>query len=112
MLAGWLLTQKAGINMKPISELRKGERFSFKSPVLIQDYRTEFRYDGTMLNFSNSGMYLETDYAPRPNRKIKIKVNNLPNSPFPKNFLAEVKWRQPLSKKASTYSYGIGVECY
>jgi hypothetical protein len=96
--------------MKAISELRNGERFYFETPVLVEDNRTGYRYDGTMLNYSRSGMYLETDYAPRPKRKIRIKVNNLPDSSSPRKYLAEVRWRQPLSGNGSSYSYGIGVK--
>ncbi len=96
--------------MKAISELRNGERLYFETPVLVEDTRTGYRYDGTMFNHSKSGMYLETDYAPRPSRKIRIKVNDLSDSSSPRNYNAEVRWRQPLTKKASTYSYGIGVK--
>ena len=96
--------------MKAISELRNGERFYFETPVSVEDNRTGYRYDGTMFNYSKSGMYLESDYAPRPSRKIRLKVNNSPDSPSPRKYFAEVRWRQPLSKKASPYSYGIGVK--
>ena len=96
--------------MKAISELRNGERLYFETPVLVEDTRTGYRYDGTMFNHSKSGMYLETDYAPRPSRKIQIKVSDLSDSSSPRNYNAEVRWRQPLTKKASTYSYGIGVK--
>ena len=98
--------------MKAISELRNGERFYFETPVLVEDNRTGYRYDGTMFNHSKSGMYLETDYAPRPSRKIRINVNNLPYSPSPRSYLAEVRWRQPLLKKGSAYSFGIGVKYF
>ncbi len=98
--------------MKAISELRNGERFNFEAPVLVEDNRTGYRYDGTMFNYSRGGMYLESDYALRPSRKVEVKVNNLPNSPSPRSYLAEVRWRQPLVGKTSSYSYGIGVKYY
>ncbi len=98
--------------MKAISETRNGERFNFEAPVLIEDNRTGYRYDGTMFNYSTSGMYLETDYAPRPSRKIRIKVNKLTDLLPSRSYLAEVRWRQPLFEKASSYSYGIGVKYF
>jgi hypothetical protein len=104
------LTLKAGIEMKAISELRNGERLYFETPVLVEDTRTGYCYDGTMFNHSKGGMYLETDYAPRPSRQIQIKVNDLSDSSSPRNYNAEVRWRQPLMKKASTYAFGIGVK--
>ncbi len=96
--------------MKAISELRNGERFYLETPVSVEDNRTGYRYDGTMFNYSRSGMYLESDYAPRPGRKIHINVNKLSNFSSPRNYLAEVRWRQPLMTKASAYAYGIGVK--
>ena len=107
-----MLARKEGIYMKAISELRNGERFHFETPVLVEDNRTGYRYDGTMFNYSSSGMYLETDYAPRPNRKIKIKLNKLPDPSFPRKHLAEVKWRQTLPVRTSSYSYGMGVRYF
>ena len=104
------MRQKEGIDMKAISELRNGERFNFETPVSVEDNRSGYRYDGTMFNYSRSGMYLETDYAPRPNRKIKIKVDSLPSSPAPQNLFAEVRWRQPLPGRKSGYSFGLGVK--
>ena len=82
------LVRKEGIRMKAISELRNGERFYSKTPVLVEDKRTGYRYDGTMFNYSKSGMYLESDYAPRPSRKIGIKIKSLPDSPSPRSYLA------------------------
>ena len=96
--------------MKAISELRNGERFYSEMPVSVEDKRTGYRYDGTMFNYSKSGMYLESNYAPRPSRKIRIKVNGLSDLPSPQKYFAEVRWRQPLTKQASAYSYGIGVK--
>jgi len=96
--------------MKAVSELRNGERFHFETPVLVEDNRTGYRYDGRMFNYSRSGMYLETDYAPRPSRKIRINVNSLPSQTSPRSYLAEVRWRQPISGKASSYAYGMGVK--
>ena len=98
--------------MKAISELRNGQRIYFEAPISVEDNRTGYRYDGTMLNYSKTGMYLETDYAPRPSRKIRIKVNKLPGFSSPRNYQAEVRWRQPIFRKASAYAFGIGVKYY
>ena len=96
--------------MKAMSELRSSERFHLKTPVTVEDNRTGYRYDGTMSNYSKSGMYLESDYAPRPGRKIHIKINKLSNVSSPRNYFAEVRWRRPLSRGSSTWAYGTGVK--
>ena len=105
-----VMRKKEGIDMKAISELRNGERFNFETPVSIEDNRSGYRYDGTMFNYSRSGMYLETDYAPRPNRKITITVDNLPGLPASRRLLSEVRWRQPLPGRKSGYAFGLGVK--
>ena len=107
-----VLKSEEDVKMKANSELRRSERFYFETPILLGDNRTGFHYNGTMFNHSQYGMYIETDYAPRPSRKIRIKVNNLPDAAAPNKYLAEVRWRQPLSKIASPYSYGIGVKYF
>lgn len=105
-----VLKSEEGVKMKANSEFRRSERFYFETPVLVKDNRTGYRYDGTMFNYSKTGMYLETDYAPRPSRKIKIDIKNLPNSSSPRSYLAEVRWRRPSPDKGSSYSFGMGVK--
>ena len=90
-------------------EHRKSERFYHESPVILEDHRTGFKFNGLMQNYSQSGMYVQSDYAPRPDRKIKITVDNLPLSSSPQTFMAQVKWRRVLNQN-STYGYGIGVQ--
>ena len=90
-------------------EQRKAERFYHESPVMLEDFRTGFKYNGLMQNYSNGGMYIETNYAPRPDRKIHITVDNLPLHSAPQTFMAEVKWRRLLNQ-SSAYAYGIGVQ--
>jgi len=89
---------------------RSSERFSHKAPIILEDFRTGFVYKGIMYNFSANGMYFESDYAPRPDRKLRITANELPGQPSPQVYLAKVKWRRPLSKIPSPYSFGIGVK--
>jgi len=97
--------------MKAMMEHRKNERFYHESPVMIEDSRTGFKYNGLMQNYSNSGMYLESDYAPRPNRKLHITVDNLPLNSSPQTYMAQVKWRRLLNQD-SAYDYGIGVQYF
>ena len=101
--------KKTRCRMSPIPDQRNSERFLHKASVKLEDFRTGFVYKGTMYNFSANGMYLESDYAPRPDRKIRITVNELPGNSSLQVYLAEVQWRRPLSKNPSPYSFGIGV---
>jgi hypothetical protein len=97
--------------MKAMMEHRKNERFYHEAPVRLEDSRTGFKYNGLMHNYSNGGMYLESDYAPRPNRKLHITVDNLPINSSPQTYTAQVKWRRLLNQN-SAYDYGIGVQYF
>ena len=95
--------------MKAMMEHRKNERFHHESQVTIEDQRTGFKYAGLMQNYSRNGMYVESNYAPRPDRKLHITVDNLPLNSSPQTYIAEVKWRRLLNQH-SAYDYGIGVQ--
>ena len=96
--------------MKANPEQRNSQRFYYQKPVTLEDVRTRYRYGGLMANYSESGMYLESDYAPRPGRKLHIEVDRLPNISKPQTDEAEVKWRRPLTRNPSPFAFGIGVK--
>ena len=92
-------------------EQRNSERFFHECPVVIEDHRTGYKYNGLLQNYSSTGMYLQSDYAPRPDRKINITVDNLPFNSSPQTYAAHVKWRGLLNQN-SAYTYGIGVQYF
>ena len=47
---------------------RVSERFEVQAPVMIEDFRTGFYYNGVIYNYCADGVYLESDYALRPGR--------------------------------------------
>ncbi|MBT8370591.1 MAG: hypothetical protein HKO68_04580 [Desulfobacterales bacterium] len=96
--------------MNAFPDHRTSQRFDQKSSVMLEDFRTGFYYGGTMHNYSVKGIYFESNYAPRPGRKIHIKVDDLPDIRTPHVYLAEVRWRKPLSENSSSYAYGVGIK--
>ena len=98
--------------MNAFYDHRASKRYQRKSPVMLEDFRTGFYYNGTMYNYSDDGIYFESNYAPRPGRKIHIKVDDLPELRTPHVYLAEVRWRKPLTESASSYSYGVGIRYF
>ena len=96
--------------MTALAEQRTSKRYHQKASVLLEDFRTGFYYNGTMQNYSTKGIYFESNYAPRPGRKIHIKVDSLPDVVSPHVYLAEIRWRKPLSENSSSYSYGVGIK--
>jgi len=96
--------------MKAFARQRRSQRFQTEASVLLEDFRTKFYYNGTMYNYSNHGGYVESRYAPRPGRKIHIKVNGVPDVISPHVYLAEIRWRKPLAEGQRSYTYGVGVK--
>ena len=45
---------------------RTSQRFESEAPVVLEDFRTRFCYNGTLYNYSTDGGYFESKYAPRP----------------------------------------------
>ena len=89
---------------------RNSQRFEVKAPVMLEDFRTGFYYKGIIYNYSADGVYLESDYAPRPGKKFHLKVNAAQDIFVTDLYLAEIRWRRPLSDETSDYSYGIGMK--
>jgi hypothetical protein len=95
--------------MVAVAYQRASERFEVEAAVIIEDFRTGFDYNGTIYNYSADGVYLESDYAPRPGRKLQLKVDGAPdifNAPF---YLAEVRWRCSRPDDSVRYLYGFGL---
>ena len=96
--------------MIAFSHQRTWQRFQTEVPVTLEDFRTRFNYDGMLYNYSTEGAYVESSYAPRPGRKIHIKIEGLPDVFTPHIHLAEVRWRRPLPENPNTYIYGLGIK--
>ncbi len=94
--------------MKAFIDHRTSQRIQIEAPVMLEDFRTGFFYNGTLYNYSTEGVFFESDYAPRPGRKIHIRIDGLPDIFTPHVYLAEVRWRKQLSD--NSYSYGVGIK--
>ena len=89
---------------------RTSQRFASNASVMFEDFRTRFHYRGTLYNYSSEGGYVESDYAPRPGRKVHVKVDGLPQFITPHVYLAEIRWRRQLTRGQSSYNYGVGIK--
>ena len=96
--------------MIAVAYQRNSQRFEVEVPVMLEDFRTGFYYKGIIYNYSADGVYLESDYAPRPGRRIQLKVNGARDIFLTDHYLAEIRWRQPLSDETSDHSFGIGMK--
>jgi hypothetical protein len=92
-------------------ENRNKTRFAHESKVTLESAEIGFRRAARMFNFSDFGIYFESDYRLQPQAKIFVGISDSPFAPVPdkyERYRAIVKWRQTL--KESSYYYGYGVE--
>jgi hypothetical protein len=93
----------------PINDQRTTERFNCEAPVVIEDFHTGEKYDGSMYNYSRGGMYVELDYPLKPGSKVRILMENEKNTDRPERCLAETIWCKEIPGAVVLYDYGIGV---
>ena len=92
-------------------ERRSATRIYHKSPIRVEDLKGVF-YNARIVNYSNEGLYIETDWLLKPGTEIFIEMANSPYSPS--NFdLSErrqsfILWQTRL--KDSFYGYGYGIK--
>ncbi len=93
-------------------EYRDNARFDHEAAILIENYPKGSYYHARMFNYSQSGMYFESNI---PFRRGTIIIFGLENSPFencPGVYRAMVKWCKKLPDKSSIYYYGVGAEFF
>ncbi len=84
-------------------------RIKHKTAIQFENYYSETCYKAKMYNYSQSGMYFESDYAPLPGTEIFIGVNKSPFDAAADVYRAQIRWRKQLLAGASAYQYGVGV---
>ena len=98
--------------MVEISEHRRSKRIYREAPIMLEDYRTGYHFLATMKNYSDKGMYFESDYALRPGRRVRISFEGIPIESATNIQFAKVIWRMMLDKKSAPHPYGIGAKYY
>ena len=92
-------------------ENRNKTRFAHESKVTLESTEIGFRRDARMVNFSDIGIYFESDFRLQPETEIFVGISNSPFAPQPdiyERYRVVVRWRKKL--KRSSYFYGYGVE--
>ena len=93
-------------------ENRNTPRFRHEATVMIENYPTGDYHEGRMYNYSRSGMYFESDFAPKIGSDIFVGIENSPYSAGHDVYRAKVMWCQKLPEKASYFYYGVGIKYY
>jgi hypothetical protein len=96
--------------MVPENEHRENTRHPHEASILIENLPGGTYYHGKMINYSNRGMYFESNIAHQPGTTIIFGIENSPYDTCPGVYRAEVKWCKKLPHEASMYYFGVGVE--
>ena len=97
--------------MKSNPERRDKTRFGHESKITLENSEIGVQRGTMMYNFSNFGLYIETDTRLEPETEIRIGINNSPFASEPDKFESYrgiIKWRRVL--KRSSYYHGYGVK--
>ena len=94
-------------------ENRNKTRFAHKSKITLESSEIGFRRDARMYNFSDFGIYFESDYRLQLQTEIFVGISDSPFTSEPdvyERYRGIVKWRKVL--KRSSYYYGYGVKLF
>lgn len=97
--------------MESNPENRNKTRFEHESNVTLENINTGMRCEGRMYNFSEDGIYFESDFELEPEIEILVGISNSPFASEPdthEQYRCTVKWRKELLQ--ASYYYGYGAE--
>jgi hypothetical protein len=108
-----------GFKMENRTEKRSCDRHYQEIPITVAYFNTNRYRSGKMLNYSEGGIYFESDFAFQPRTSIYIRIEKKMTGPpeskihncFRSAALGEVKWCKEINKGESG-KYGIGVKYY
>ena len=105
--------------MEDQTEKRSCERHYQEVPITVAYFNTSRYYLATMRNYSEGGLYFESDFAFQPRTSLYIRIEKKVLDPpgpeihngFRSVALGEVKWCTEISK-GEPGKYGVGVRYY
>ena len=95
---------------QPYSEDRDDARFEHISSLRVKDLKSGEVYKAKMLNYSNGGIYFESNSLLEKGANIYICMENSPyaqSSGVLEYYIGEVMWRKYLKRSFFDYGYGI-----
>jgi len=91
-------------------EKRDNTRFDYQAPIVLEDAKFGMLQGARMFNYSDFGLYFETDHFLAPGTDIYIGIPDSPYTPDPdvyERYHTEIKWRKPLKESSFYYGYGV-----
>lgn len=95
---------------EPHSEQRDETRFDHISPLQVKDLGSGAVYEARMQNYSNGGIYFESDGLFQKGTKLYFCVQYSPyveSTGVLEYYTGEVKWRKNLKRSFFDYGYGV-----
>jgi hypothetical protein len=77
---------------------------------MIDDPDEKKFHFATMRNFSDNGMYCESDHPIRLGALIRIRLDNLPFKSAPKLYLGQICRCEELNRVDKSHFYGLGIK--
>ena len=98
-------------------EKRTDLRTTHKAPVMVEDLEDGFIYRARMVNFSKSGMYLETDVVLDLGAEIYVGIEDSPytissstfSSKESQYFRAKIRWQREIKDDLFNFGYGVNI---
>ncbi len=94
-----------GGKIQSLAEMRKFERNDFDTPVMFSDEKFNRHHKAMMHNFSDHGMYFESNEPIRPGTNLYVKTMN-----YRSVNKCQVRWCSKIDESGNKV-YGIGLEC-
>ena len=100
--------------MKPADNLeRRGKaRLPYDCPISVKDLVSDKSYSARMFNYSDMGIYFESDALLKPGAEVDISLRHSPFEDRPSDYAcyrATIMWRKE-SKEDSHFFYGYGTQ--
>ena len=97
--------------MESNTENRNKTRFAHESGVTLENTDIGFQCEGRMYNFSEAGIYFESDFKLESQVEILVGISDSPFASEPgthEHHRGTVKWRKEL--RQASYYFGYGIE--
>ena len=93
-----------------MNDQRASQRINHEAPLVIEDCDSGTYSYGRMYNYSQGGIYFESDTPFQTGTLVGFDIEKSINGLAADHYFAKVKWCAEISAAVVLYDYGIGVE--
>ena len=93
-----------------MNDRRSSKRFNHDTPLLIKNCDSGSCSYGRMYNYSQGGIYFESDTPYQVGTRVRIDIEKPKNDLDAGLYFAEIKWCAEISAAVVLYDYSIGAE--